>query len=234
MNKNVVVKIKALVKIYKLGKVEIPALKGVSFEIKRGEFVSIMGPSGCGKSTLMNLIGCLDHPSSGAVYLDSLEVSKLGDRALASIRNRKIGFVFQAYNLLPRLNALENVEVPLIYRGLRAKEREIRSKEILSSIGLLDRARHRPRELSGGEQQRTAIARALINSPSIILADEPTGNLDTRTGEEIMAIFQKINREGATIIMVTHEHDIAHHSKRAIHLKDGQVIGDEPIKQVIL
>ena len=232
MNDDVVVKVKDLVRIYKLGKVEIPAVKGISFEVRKGEFVSIMGPSGCGKSTLMNLIGCLDHPTSGSVYLDSLEVSKFGDRELASIRNKKMGFVFQTFNLLPRLNALENVEIPLIYSGVRGKEREVKSNKILSSMGLLDRAKHRPAELSGGEQQRIAIARALINSPSIILADEPTGNLDSKTGEEIMTIFQKINRGGATIIMVTHELDIARHSKRAIHLKDGQVVKDKPIEQL--
>ncbi|MCX5726439.1 MAG: ABC transporter ATP-binding protein [Candidatus Saganbacteria bacterium] len=234
MNDEIVVKIKELTKTYKISRVEIPALRGVSFDVKRGEFVSIMGPSGCGKSTLMHLIGCLDHPTSGSVFIDSLEVSKLQDRELASVRNKRVGFVFQAYNLLPRLNALENIEIPLIYSGFRLKEREIISKKILSSIGLLDRARHRPTEMSGGEQQRVAIARALVNSPSIILADEPTGNLDSKTGDEIMMVFRKINEGGATIIMVTHEMDIARHTKRIIRLKDGQVISDEPIKQMIL
>jgi len=227
-----VVKVEDLQKTYVLGTVEVPALRGLSFEVNKNEFVSITGPSGCGKSTLLHLIGCLDHPNSGAVYLDGTNVSKLNDNQLAEIRNKKIGFVFQTFNLLPRLSALENVELPLIYGYFSAKQMKERSIAMLEKVGLAHRAEHRPPELSGGERQRVAIARALVVDPAIILADEPTGNLDSKSSEEIMVIFQKLNKEGATIIMVTHEHDIAGCTKRNIHLKDGQVLSDEPVKQV--
>jgi len=229
-----VVKVEDLHKTYMLGKVQVPALRGLSFEVGKGEFVSITGASGCGKSTLMHLIGCLDHPNSGAVYLDGTNVSKLDDNQLAEIRNKKIGFVFQTFNLLPRLSAFENVELPLIYGFFSVQEMRERSMAVLEKVGLAHRAEHRPPELSGGERQRVAIARALVIEPAIILADEPTGNLDSKSSEEIMAIFQGLNKEGATIIMVTHEHDIANCTKRNIHLKDGQVLSDQPVKQVCL
>ncbi len=229
-----VVKVEDLHKTYVLGTVKVPALRGLSFEINKNEFVSITGPSGCGKSTLLHLIGCLDHPNSGTVYLDGTNVSKLNDNQLAEIRNKKIGFVFQTFNLLPRLSALENVELPLIYGSFSPKEMKERSMAMLEKVGLAHRAEHRPPELSGGERQRVAIARALVIGPSIILADEPTGNLDSKSSEEIMVIFQKLNKEGATIIMVTHEHDIASCTKRNIHLKDGQVLSDKSVKQTII
>lgn len=229
-----IVKVEDLKKTYILGKVKVPALRGLSFELNRGEFLSIIGPSGCGKSTLLHLIGCLDHPTSGSVLLDGTNVSTLDDNQLAEIRNKKIGFVFQTFNLLPRMSAVENVELPLIYGNVSAKQMKEKAMEMLDKVGLLHRAEHRPPELSGGERQRVAIARALVINPSIILADEPTGNLDSKSGEEIMVIFQRLNVEGATIIMVTHEHDIAQCTKRAIHLKDGQVLSDEPVKQVII
>ena len=229
-----VVKVEDLHKTYVLGKVKVPALRGLSFEVGKTEFVSIVGHSGCGKSTLLHLIGCLDHPSRGAVYLDDTNVSKLDDNQLAGIRNKKIGFVFQTFNLLPRLSAFENVELPLIYGYFSVKEMRERSMAMLEKVGLAHRAQHRPPELSGGERQRVAIARALVIDPSIILADEPTGNLDSKSSEEIMVIFQKLNDEGATIIMVTHEHDIAQHTKRTIRLKDGRVIEDTPVKDRII
>jgi putative ABC transport system ATP-binding protein len=229
-----VVKVEDLKKTYILGKVQVPALRGLSFEINKSEFVSIIGPSGCGKSTLLHLIGCLDHPTFGVVYLDGTNVSTLDDNQLAEIRNSKIGFVFQTFNLLPRMSAVENVELPLIYGYFSPKQMKEKAMQMLAKVGLEHRANHRPPELSGGERQRVAIARALIVDPSIILADEPTGNLDSKSGEEIMAIFQRLNKEGATIIMVTHEHDIAQCTKRTIHLKDGQVLSDEPVQQVII
>jgi putative ABC transport system ATP-binding protein len=229
-----VVKVEELHRTYILGTVKVPALRGISFEVNQSEFVSITGPSGCGKSTLMHLIGCLDHPNSGAVYLDGTNVSKLNDNKLAEIRNKKIGFVFQTFNLLPRLSALENVELPLIYGYFTPKQMKEKSMAMLGKVGLAHRAEHRPPELSGGERQRVAIARALVIEPSIILADEPTGNLDSKSSEEIMAIFQGLNNEGATIIMVTHEHDIANCTKRNIQLKDGQVLSDQPVKQICL
>jgi len=219
-----IVRVENIEKIYRLGEVEVPAVRGVSFEVEAGNFVSIMGPSGCGKSTLMHLIGCLDRPTAGKVYLEDKEVSSLSDNALAGIRNKRVGFVFQMFNLLPRLNAQENVELPLIYSGVPSEKRMERSLNALSQVGLFDRAGHRPTELSGGERQRVAIARALVNEPSIILADEPTGNLDSKSGEEIMRVFDKLNSLGATIIMVTHEINIAKYSKRIIHLRDGKII----------
>jgi putative ABC transport system ATP-binding protein len=221
-----IVKVENLKKNYELGKVTVEAVRGISFSIEKGEFAAIIGPSGCGKSTLMHLIGCLDRPTAGKVFIEGHDVSKLSDDELAAIRNRKIGFVFQAYNLLPRLNALENIELPLIYMGVLPKQRKKMAEEALARVGLKDRARHRPPELSGGQSQRVAIARALVVSPAIILADEPTGNLDTHSGEEIMAIFKELNKEGVSIIMVTHEADIARQSRRIMHIRDGQVLSD--------
>ena len=228
-----VIRIVDLTKVYRMGALEVHALRGVSLAIERGEFISIMGPSGSGKSTLMNILGCLDQPTSGTYELEGVEVGSLSDDELAEIRNRRIGFVFQSFNLLPRLNALEQVELPLIYAGER--NRRERAMKALEMVGLLDRAHHRPTELSGGQQQRVAIARALVNQPAIILADEPTGNLDTRSSEEVMAIFQMLNREHQiTIAFVTHERDIANHTRRIIHLRDGHVVSDEPVEAPIL
>jgi putative ABC transport system ATP-binding protein len=210
-----------ITKVYKAGQAEVPALRGISCRIESGEMVSIIGPSGSGKSTLMNIIGCLDKPTSGRYRLDGAEVSELNDNQLAGIRNRKIGFVFQSFNLLSRTTALANVELPLIYSG--ASNRRQRALQVLESVGLAHRVTHRPSELAGGEQQRVAIARALVNNPSLILADEPTGNLDTRTSQEIMSIFKKLNEQGMTIVLVTHEPDIAAYTQRTIKLRDGQI-----------
>jgi putative ABC transport system ATP-binding protein len=215
-------------KVYRLGAIEVAALQGVSLHIGDGELVAIMGPSGSGKSTLMNILGCLDVPSSGSYQLDGEEVGQLKDDQLAQVRSRKIGFVFQQFNLLARTPAIEQVELPMVYAGVR--DRRARALAALDAVGLSDRAHHRPTELSGGQQQRVAIARALVNEPSIILADEPTGALDTRTSAEIMAIFQRLNRErGLTVIFVTHEPDIAYHTRRIIHLRDGLITTDEPV-----
>jgi putative ABC transport system ATP-binding protein len=213
-----------ITKVYKAGQTEVPALRGISCRIKSGEMVSIVGPSGSGKSTLMNIIGCLDRPTSGKYRLEGIEVDKLNDNQLAEIRSKKIGFVFQSFNLLPRVTALANVELPLIYAG--ASNRRQRALQVLESVGLAQRVTHRPSELAGGEQQRVAIARALVNNPSLILADEPTGNLDTRTSQEIMAIFKKLNEQGMTIVLVTHEPDIAAYTQRTIKVRDGQIEGD--------
>jgi len=222
------IEIEELTKVYSMGDVEVHALRGVSLHIYRGDLLSIMGPSGSGKTTLMNVIGCLDQPTSGTYVLDGTDVAQLDDDALADIRNRRIGFVFQSFNLLSRTSALENVELPLIYAG--AKNRRSLAATALEAVGLADRLHHRPNELSGGQQQRVAIARALVNNPSIILADEPTGNLDSRAGAEIMSIFQELNSDlGVTIIFVTHEPDIAAHTRRIIHLKDGQIAADEEV-----
>ncbi len=210
-----------LKKSYFLPKVTIEVLKGIDLEVKEREFVAIMGPSGSGKSTLLNIIGCLDRPTDGRYLFMGIDINSKTDNELAAIRNKKIGFVFQFFNLLPRLQAWKNVEMPLIYSGINQKERKERAFQMLQRVGLLDRADHKPSELSGGEQQRVAIARALINNPAVILADEPTGNLDSRSGKEIMDIFKKLNEEGVTIIMVTHEMDIASIAKRIVTIKDG-------------
>ncbi len=210
-------------KWYDLGKTKVHALRGISLEIPQGAYVAFMGPSGSGKSTLMNILGCLDVPTSGKYYLKGKEVSQLDDNALARIRNKEIGFVFQSFHLLPRLTALENVALPLVYAGVRKKEREERAKALLALVGLSDRMHHRPNELSGGQQQRVAIARALVNNPAILLADEPTGNLDSKTSQEILQIFDTLHEQGNTIIIVTHEPDVAKHAKRIVHLRDGQI-----------
>jgi putative ABC transport system ATP-binding protein len=219
-----VIKVEGLCKEYRMGDSIVHALREVSLEIHSGEFVAIMGPSGSGKSTFMNMIGCLDRPTSGAYFLDGQEVSRLGDNAQADIRNKFIGFVFQSYNLLPRTSALKNVEMPLMYAG--KKNRTQLAKSALEKVGLAQRMDHKPNELSGGQQQRVAIARAISNDPVILLGDEPTGNLDTRTGEEIMALFQDLNRAGKTIIIVTHEDEIAQHCSRVIRFRDGRVEQD--------
>ena len=219
--------IRSLCKVYRMGDVEVHALRGVSFTAEKGELIAIMGPSGSGKSTLMDILGCLSKPSDGEYYLEGEEVGKLSDNRLAEIRNRKIGFVFQSFNLLPRTTALHNVELPLIYGGIRRKERRIRSQEALDAVGLGDRVHHKSNELSGGQIQRIAIARALVNNPSMIFADEPTGNLDTATSKDILAIFQRLNDEGNTIIMVTHEPEIAEYAHRVIHIRDGLIERDE-------
>lgn len=227
-----VIRIHDLTKVYHLGDHSVHALRGVSFDVNKGELVAIMGPSGSGKSTLMNILGCLDQPTSGNYELDGIETSDLSDNELADIRNRKIGFVFQSFNLLPRIPAVEQVELPLMYRSTPHRRR--RALEALDAVGLASRADHKPSELSGGQQQRIAIARALVTEPAIILADEPTGNLDTRTSEDIMAIFQKFNRErGMTIIFVTHEHDIARHTRRILTIRDGRIHADEPVYETI-
>ena len=210
--------VKNLKKIYKLGDIEVPALRGIDLQIDDNEYVSIMGPSGSGKSTLMNIIGCLDVPTDGRYVLNGNDVSKMADDELAEIRNRQIGFVFQTFNLLPRADALHNVELPLIYSGISRATRRKMAEEALDRVGLGDRVHHKPNELSGGQRQRVAIARALINKPAIILADEPTGNLDSNTGEEIMEIFEQLHKSGNTIILITHEEYIANHSQRAIRL----------------
>ena len=210
-----------ITKVYKAGQTEIPALRGVSCKIEDGEMLCIMGPSGSGKSTLMNIIGCLDKPTSGQYLLDGIAVARLNDNKLAELRNKKLGFVFQSFNLLPRTSALANVEMPLIYAG--AGNRRQRALRALESVGLAHRARHRPNELAGGEQQRVAIARALVNEPSLILADEPTGNLDTQTSKGIMLLFKQLNRQGITIVLITHEADIAAYTQRTIRIRDGQI-----------
>jgi putative ABC transport system ATP-binding protein len=213
-------------KTYVMGSEEIHALRGVSIQIERGEYVAIMGPSGSGKSTLMNLIGCLDTPSKGSYLLNGKQVSEMNDNELARIRNEEIGFVFQTFNLLPRATALRNVELPLVYAGVPAKERDARARAALDKVELASRISHRPNELSGGQRQRVAIARALVNNPSILLADEPTGNLDSKTGVEIMGVFDRLHRAGNTIVLVTHEPDVAAYAHRSIHIRDGQVEDD--------
>lgn len=220
------IQVRDLAKIYQVGSQEVHALRSIDLNIRKNEFVALMGPSGSGKSTLMNILGCLDSPSRGAYYLNGQDVSNMDDDQLADVRNREIGFIFQTFNLLPRYTALENVALPLIYKGIPKKERLKRAAEVLNQVGLSDRMNHKSNELSGGQRQRVAVARALVNRPSIILADEPTGNLDTKTSYEIMALIDDIHRTGNTIILVTHEEDIALHAKRIIRLRDGLVESD--------
>jgi putative ABC transport system ATP-binding protein len=231
VSSGIVIKTEELTKVYEMGAEQVHALRGVDVEIRKGEYVAIMGPSGSGKSTLMNLIGCLDSPSSGRYWLAGRLVSDLDDDELAYIRNKEIGFVFQTFNLLPRATALHNVELPLIYNGTPAEERLERAKKALERVDLMDRMNHKPNELSGGQRQRVAVARALVNSPSIVLADEPTGNLDSKTGDEIMTLFENLHRQGNTIILVTHEHDIAQHAHRIIHIRDGKIASDQVVKK---
>ncbi|MDE0186227.1 MAG: ABC transporter ATP-binding protein [Candidatus Poribacteria bacterium] len=218
--------VRNLKKIYAIGKVEVHALRGVTFTVESGEFIAIMGPSGSGKSTLMDILGCLAKPTEGEYYLEAQEVGKLSDNHLAEIRNRKVGFVFQSFNLLPRTTALHNVELPLIYSGVGRRERKRRAFEALEAVGLADRVHHKSNELSGGQIQRVAIARALVNNPSITFADEPTGNLDTKSSAELMSIFEQLNQGGNTIIMVTHEAELAAHARRILHIRDGLIERD--------
>jgi putative ABC transport system ATP-binding protein len=227
MHNDFVIKAKDLTKIYEMGQIQVHALREVSLEIRQGESVSIMGPSGSGKSTLMNILGCLDQPTAGEYYLAGVDVARLDDNQLAQIRGKQIGFVFQTFNLLPRINALRNVELPLIYNGVSRRKRHQLAAAALEMVGLGDRLHHKPNELSGGQQQRVAIARALVSQPAIIMADEPTGNLDSTSSEEIIAIFQRLNEEqGITIILVTHEPDIAAHTQRVVRLTDGHLVDD--------
>lgn len=229
VDSGVVIRTEGLTKVYEMSAEQVHALSGIDVEIRKGEYVAIMGPSGSGKSTLMNLIGCLDSPSAGRYWLAGRLVSDLDDDELAYIRNKEIGFVFQTFNLLPRATALHNVELPLIYNGTPAEERVERAKQALERVDLIPRMNHKPNELSGGQRQRVAIARALVNNPSIVLADEPTGNLDSKTGEEIMSLFENLHRQGNTIILVTHEMDIAQHAHRVIFIRDGKIASDEKV-----
>lgn len=230
---NPVISVRDLKKTYDMGATQVYALQGVNLDINNNEYVALMGPSGSGKSTLMNLLGCLDTPSSGDYLLDNINVGSMSDNDLAEVRNRKIGFVFQTFNLLPRLTALDNVALPLVYAGFTKQQRQERAMEVLESVGLGDRVDHRPNELSGGQRQRVAIARALVNKPSIILADEPTGNLDTKTSIEIMSILENIHRLGNTIILVTHEPDIAEHAHRIVRMRDGLIETDQLNPKVV-
>jgi len=224
------IEVKNILKRYVTGDIDFTALKSVSLKVKKGEFTAIMGPSGSGKSTFMNILGCLDKMDGGTYFLNGKDVSNLYDNQLALIRNKEIGFVFQAFNLLPRISVLENVELPMLYAGLSAKERRIRALSALEKVGLTDRVKHRPNEISGGQKQRVAIARAMVNNPAVIMADEPTGNLDTKSSIEIMKIFQKLNAEGSTILMVTHEDDIAKCAKRVVRFLDGDIVDDYPVE----
>lgn len=236
MDRQEIIKLENIVKIYKVGTDIVRALNSISLTIYKNEYVALMGPSGSGKSTLMNILGCLDTPTSGSYYLNNKDVSKMSDNSLAEIRNKEIGFVFQTFNLLPRSTALDNVSLPLIYAGYKKNKRNEKALEVLRSVSLSDRVSHKPNELSGGQRQRVAVARALVNNPSIILADEPTGNLDSKTSVEIMGLFEEIHNAGNTIIVVTHEEDIANYAHRIIRLKDGEIESDLPnhhIKQVL-
>jgi putative ABC transport system ATP-binding protein len=226
--------VKDIVKRYVTGEIDFTALKKVSLKIEKGEFTSIMGPSGSGKSTMMNILGCLDRMDSGTYILNGQNVSNLTDKELAHIRNKEIGFVFQAFNLLPRMTVLENVELPMAYAGVPKKERREKALLALDKVGLSDRVKHKPNEISGGQKQRVAIARAIVNTPAVIMADEPTGNLDTKSSVEIMRIFQDLNDEGATIIMVTHESDIANHTRRIVRFRDGEIVDDYEVPNRIL
>jgi len=225
------IEVNKVVKRYVTGEIDFTALKGVKLSISKGEFTAIMGPSGSGKSTFMNILGCLDRMDDGKYILNGQDVSNLTDNELARVRNKEIGFVFQAFNLLPRMTVLENVELPMVYAGVPHKERRERALAALSKVGLSDRVKHRPNEISGGQKQRVAIARAIVNNPNVIMADEPTGNLDTKSSIEIMKIFEDLNKEGTTIIMVTHEQDIAQHAKRIVKFRDGEIISDEKVRK---
>ncbi len=226
--------VKDVVKIYKTGEISFKALKGVTLKIQKGEFTSIMGPSGSGKSTFMNILGCLDKMDEGSYILNNKDVSNLKDDDLALIRNRDIGFVFQSFNLLPRMTVLENVELPMIYAGIAENERKERAIDALQKVGLKERINHRPNEISGGQKQRVAIARAIVNNPAVLMADEPTGNLDTKSTLEILKIFQDLNKEGSTIIMVTHEVDVAKYTKRIVKFRDGEIVSDESVKDRLI
>lgn len=232
MDKEIVIGLKGITREFNLGDETIYALKGIDLDIRRNEYVALMGPSGSGKSTLMNIIGCLDTPTSGEYFLSGSDVSKAQDDELAAIRNKQIGFIFQTFNLIPRLTTLENVALPLIYAGWAKKEREERAMEVLSQVGLADRVKHKPNELSGGQRQRVAVARALVNNPSLILADEPTGNLDSKTSYEIMKLFEEIHTRGNTLVVVTHEEDIASFTHRIVRLRDGVIESDQPNEHI--
>lgn len=230
-NDRKIISLRRVYKTYETGNISVHALKETNLEVYKGEFVAIMGPSGSGKSTLMNLLGCLDRPSGGSYLLEGNEVANLTQMELAIIRNRQIGFVFQTFNLLPRLSVLRNVELPMLYAGVKPAKRKEEALEALERVRLADRVQHRPNEISGGQKQRVAIARALVNKPSIILADEPTGNLDTRSGEEVMELFQELNNEGVTVVLVTHEYNIARHAQRVVNFRDGRLVNDDSVEK---
>jgi putative ABC transport system ATP-binding protein len=230
----IMLEVSNIVKIYKTGELEFTALKKVSFRVEKGEFTAIMGHSGSGKSTLMNILGCLDRMNEGTYILNGRNVSELDDKELAFLRNKELGFVFQSFNLIPRMTILENVELPMLYAGVPSRVRRERATIALEKVGLIDRMNHLPSEISGGQKQRAAIARAIVNNPSVIMADEPTGNLDSKSSTDIMKIFQDLNNEGATVLMVTHEKDIAQHTKRIVHFKDGEIISDYPVEDRII
>lgn len=229
-----IIKVNELVKVYKNGKIEVKALKGINFEVHKGEFVAIMGSSGSGKSTMMNILGCLDSLTEGKYFLDGADVSGISSKELALVRNKKIGFVFQSFNLLPKLTSLQNVELPMVYAGVGRIKRRKKAMEALERVGLAERVHHKPNELSGGQRQRVAIARSLVNNPSIILADEPTGNLDSKSSVEIIDIFQQLNNEGATVVMVTHEPEIAVYTKRIVTFKDGLIVSDKKVENQLI